>query len=386
VQYPDVQAELNQNQASYKSRVTHMSNRPINVTEPALPPLESLLPYLEKIWQSKMLTNNGELVQQFEKRVSNRVDVSNFLAVSNGTMALQLAIKALGLSGKEIITTPFTWIATVSSILWEQCIPVFADIDPATLNIDPKKIVEKVSDKTGAILPVHIFGNPCNVNEIDAISLKYSIPVIYDGAHAFGTKVEGKSVFDFGDISTVSFHATKLINTAEGGGCFSKDARVHQQLQRMRYFGHDTHRNIVSEGTNAKLSELHAALGLASLEILPDVLNERRSSYDYYLERLSGNQTLSFQKVSEGCNRSYFPVIFQSERDALSVIDNLSQKSITVRRYFYPTVNSYSNILTHSAMPLAEDISSRIICLPLYSSMPIDAVDIVCDTILEALK
>ena len=363
-----------------------MSDRPINVTEPALPPLDALLPYFEKIWRSKMLTNNGELVQQFEKNVSDRVNVSNFLAVSNGTMALQLAIKALGLSGKEIITTPFTWIATVSSILWEHCTPVFADIDPATLNIDPKKIVEKISDTTGAILPVHIFGNPCNVSEIEAISLKHSIPIIYDGAHAFGTTVQGKSVFEFGDISTVSFHATKLINSAEGGGCFSKRAQTHQQLQQMRYFGHDSSRNIVSEGTNAKLSELHAALGLASLEILSDVLRERRTSYDYYLERLSGDTKLTFQKISEGCNRSYFPVIFQTERDALKAIECLIKKSITVRRYFHPTVNNYNKILTYSAMPLAEDISSRIVCLPLYSFMPDGVIDIVCDTVLDALK
>ena len=243
-------------------------DKPIYVTMPTLAPLAEVDAYMEKIWASGVMTHNGPLVQQFEKDFSLWSDVPKTVAVCNGTLAIQLAIRALNLpKGGEIITTPFTFIATISSILYEGYKPVFVDIDPETLNIDPSKIEAAITDKTVAILPVHVFGNPCEVERIDAIAAKHGLKVIYDAAHAVGVNYHGKSIFTYGDVSATSFHATKLLNTSEGGGVIAKSAEVDERLRELRFFGYNSAKDVVRIGTNAKMTEVNAAIGLAKCAV-----------------------------------------------------------------------------------------------------------------------
>jgi dTDP-4-amino-4,6-dideoxygalactose transaminase len=344
-------------------------NDPVYVTMPSLAPLEEYTKLLEDVWERGILTHNGPLVQQFEKGICNRLNVKNFVAVTNGTIAIQMAIKALDLKG-EIITTPFTWIATISAIQWEGCMPVFCDINPDTLNIDPEKIENLITEKTVAIMPVHVFGNPCDIYEIEKIANKYKLKVIYDAAHAIGSTYKGKSVLEYGDISTTSLHATKLLNTAEGGGCVTEDYELSEKLKRIRFFGHDEEKIVIEEGFNGKMTEIHAALGIANMKYYDNVLDDRKKKYDYYKNGLSELGRISFQNNSVGeVNYSYFPVIFQSESDLLRVQNNLNKKNIFPRRYFYPSVNTFTNIITYSECFISEDVARRIMCLPLYFSL-----------------
>jgi dTDP-4-amino-4,6-dideoxygalactose transaminase len=344
-----------------------MSNKPIFVTRASLAPLEEYTEILKGVWERGILTHNGPLVQQLERELCTELGLSHFVAVSNGTIALQMAIKALELQG-EIITTPFTWIATVSAIKWEGCTPIFCDIDPETLNIDPSKIEALITDKTVAIMPVHVFGNPCDVDAIQAIADKYGLKVIYDAAHAIGSTYNGKSLLEFGDISATSLHATKLLNTAEGGGCITTNDALFHKLQRIRFFGHsDDKTDIVEDGFNGKLTEVHAALGLANLKYHPYVFEDRKRKYHVYLELLKNGRGLTFQKIKHGePNYSYFPVIFESESELLDVEKRLNENNIFPRRYFYPSVNTYTKVVPYQPCPISEDISKRILCLPHY--------------------
>jgi dTDP-4-amino-4,6-dideoxygalactose transaminase len=344
-----------------------MSNKPIFVTRASLAPLEEYTEILKGVWERGILTHNGPLVQKLEADLCAELNVSHFVAVSNGTIALQMAIKALELQG-EIITTPFTWIATVSAIKWEGCTPVFCDIDPATLNIDPAKIEALITDKTVAIMPVHVFGNPCDVDAIQAIADKHGLKVIYDAAHAIGSTYQGRSILEFGDISATSLHATKLLNTAEGGGCITKNKELFFKLQRIRFFGHsDDKTDIVEDGFNGKMTEVHAALGLANLKYHKQVAEDRKRKYNLYLELLQNNPELTFQKLKTGeSNYSYFPVIFESEEKLLETENKLKEAQIYPRRYFYPSVNTYTKVVPYQPCPISEDISKRILCLPLY--------------------
>jgi dTDP-4-amino-4,6-dideoxygalactose transaminase len=343
-----------------------MNDKPIYVTQPSLAPLDEYIKILEGVWERGILTHNGPLVQQLEKDLCEKLNIPNFVAVSNGTIALQMAIKALELKG-EIITTPFTWIATVSAIKWEGCTPVFCDIDPETLNIDTTKIEALITDKTLAIMPVHVFGNPCDVDAIDAIAKKHQLKVIYDGAHAIGSTYNDKSLLEYGDITATSLHATKLLNTAEGGGCVTSNNELHEKLKRIRFFGHNDEKDIVEDGFNGKMTEVHAALGIANLKYYDDVLNDRKEKYNFCKEALSNIPGLTFQKVKQGTpNFSYFPVIFESEAQLLKVEKALNTENIFPRRYFYPSVNTYTNIVEYKATPVSEDIAKRILCLPLY--------------------
>lgn len=357
-----------------------MSNNPIFVTQPSLAPLHEFTALLEGVWERGILTNNGPLVQQLERELCNKLGLSHFVAVSNGTIALQMAIKALELKG-EIIISSFTWVATVSAIKWEGCTPICCDIDPNTLNIDPAKIEALITDKTVAIMPVHVFGNPCDVEAIDAIAKKHNLKVIYDAAHAIGSTYKGKSLLDYGDINGTSLHATKLLNTAEGGGCITKDAELAKKLERIRFYGHNEQKDIVEDGFNGKITEVHAALGLANLKYYDQVLNDRKEKYLIYREGLNNISGLSFQEIRDGeCNYSYFPVIFPSEEVLLIVERALNEANIFPRRYFYPSVNTFTKILNYMETPVSEDISKRILCLPLYlnlgSKRIIDIVDI----------
>ena len=343
-----------------------MENKPIYVTKPALPPLHEYMDLLEGVWERGILTHNGPLVQQFEKDFDQVCHTRNLVAVSNGTIALQMAIRALGLKG-EIITTPFTWVATISAIIWEYCTPVFADIDPHTLNIDPSKIAEKISPRTCAIMPVHVFGNACDTQAIESIAQAHDIKVIYDAAHAVGVMYQGKSLLEYGDITATSFHATKLLNTAEGGGCVSLDHELFEKLRRIRFFGHNDQKDIVEDGFNGKMTEVNAALGLVNLKYLPQVLADRKKKYQLYLDLLKPYEQLQFQSIQQdACNYSYFPVIFSSEDHLLSVEHELNKQQIYGRRYFYPAVNTFTNIVDYEPQPIAEDIAKRIFCLPLY--------------------
>jgi len=353
--------------------------KPIYVTMPSLAPLEEYSGLLQKVWESGILTHNGPLVQKFERELCSALKLNNIVAVTNGTIALQMAIKALRLKG-EIITTPFTWIATISSIIWEGCIPVFADINPETLNIDPNKIEEKITKKTSAIIPVHVFGNPCNVPEIEEIAKQNNLKIIYDAAHAVGSNVKGKSILEFGDISATSFHATKLLNTAEGGGIVTNDVELHAKLKRIRFFGHNDNKEVIEDGFNGKMTEVHAALGLANLKYFKSVLQDRKEKYLYYRENLEKLGSYYFQKSEFGeQNYSYFPVIFEREKDLLKKETILNRKNIFPRRYFYPSVNVYRKILKPSNLPISEDISKRIMCLPLYFNLSYEEIDLIIE-------
>jgi dTDP-4-amino-4,6-dideoxygalactose transaminase len=360
-----------------------MENKSIYVTMPSLAPLDEFSQLLEGVWQRGILTHNGPLVQRFEKEVSVKLGLTNFTVVANGTLAIQMAIKALELKG-EIITTPFTWVATLSAIQWEGCSPVFCDIDSNTLNIDPNKIEDCITANTVAIMPVHVFGNPCDVKAIDAIAKKHNLKVIYDAAHAIGSTFEGKSLLEYGDISATSLHATKLLNTGEGGGCITTNTQLNEKLKRIRFFGHNESKEIVEEGFNGKLTEIHAALGLANLKYYDEVINDRKTKYEIYKNKLANVSHLSFQITRTGeTNYSYFPLIFDTEERLLAAESSLNKVGIYPRRYFYPSVNTYTNIVTYKKCPISEDIASRILCLPLYWNLSVNDIESIISIIKE---
>jgi dTDP-4-amino-4,6-dideoxygalactose transaminase len=364
----------------------------IYVTQPSLAPLEEFTELLRGVWDRGILTHNGPLVQQLEGELCTKLQIPSCVAVSNGTIAMQMAIKALGLSGSggEIITTPFTWIATISAIQWEGCVPVFVDVDPETFNMDPYKIETAITERTVAIMPVHVFGNPCDVESIQAIATKHGLKVIYDAAHAVGSTLNGGSLLEYGDISATSLHATKLLNTAEGGACITRDPELHEKLKRIRFFGHNDAKDVIEEGFNGKMTEVHAALGLANLKYYDEVLADRKRKYLLYKELLSGNPALSFQKLALGePNYSYFPVLFPDEPACLAAEKSLQAHGIIPRRYFHPAVDSFSicrnsaiashsegqindgeSAISHPPSAIATDVASRILCLPLYWKLP----------------
>jgi len=357
------------------------SQNPVYVTQPALAPLEEYTELLKDVWASGILTHNGPMVQRLERELSEWLEVQHLIAVTNGTIALQMAIKALELHG-EIITTPFTWVATISAIKWEGCKPVFCDIERDTFNLDPTKIEAAITDKTVAIMPVHVFGNPCDVEAIEAIARKHNLKVIYDAAHAVGTTYKGQSILEWGDISAASLHATKLINTAEGGICVTKDPTIAKKIQRIRFFGHDDAKDIVEDGFNGKMTDVHAALGIANLKYANEVLLDRKRNYQKYLNGLSACDGLSFQKFKfEGANCSYFPAVFDSEEQLIQVESILNSKNIFPRRYFYPSVNTFHELLDYEPATVSEDIARRILCLPLYFGLSFNNMAEVINTI-----
>ena len=356
----------------------------IPVTKPFSPPIEEYQKLLEEIWERNWFTNNGPLLNQLELELKSFLKVPHLLYVSNGTIALQIAIKALGIT-KKIITTPFSYVATTSSIVWEGCTPVYADIDPKTLNIDPSKIEALIDKETEAILATHCFGNPCEIDEIDRIATKYNLKVIYDAAHCFGTKYKGKSVFSFGDISTTSFHATKLYHTIEGGAVFTNNPEILRKMALMRNFGHNGPEAFEGLGINAKNSEFHAAMGLLNLNYINNVLDNRKhltSIYDDYLKE-SG---LIKPDVSEKSitNFSYYPILFESEEILRATKLALENREIFPRRYFYPSLSSLSYVSGN--MPISEDISKRILCLPLYYGLTDEEIRFITRIILRTLR
>ncbi len=354
----------------------------IPVTKPFLPPKEEYNIYLEGIWQRNWLTNHGPLVNKLELQLKDFLKVNHLLFLSNGTIAIQIAIKALGLKG-EIITTPFSYVATTSSIVWEGCDPVFVDIDPNTLNIDPQKIEVAITKKTSAILATHVFGNPCDIETIQAIADKYRLKVIYDAAHAFGVTYKGRSIFEYGDICTTSFHATKLFHTVEGGAVFTKDPDLLKKLALLRNFGHTSATSFDGVGINGKNSEFHAAMGLCNLNHIDDILLRRKELFQHYDSRLK-NLKVSRQVLvdKENYNYSYYPVIFENETALLKELDWLEKSLIYPRRYFYPCLSSL-NYVQSSPMLVSDDISKRVLCLPLYHTLSKEEIEYICRLLLR---
>ena len=340
----------------------------INVTKTYLPDISKYKSYVDEIFESGFLTNNGQFVQKLEKRLEEYLNIRNLILVSNGTLALQVAYKALELRD-EVITTPFTFAATVSSQVWEGLTPVFADINPETFCIDYKKIENLITDKSKAIIPVHVFGNACDIDEIQKIASKNNLKVIYDGAHTFGVKYKNKSIFSYGDISILSFHSTKLFHTIEGGGIVVNDDELYKKVKLMINFGISGPEKIDDLGINAKMNEFQAAMGLCVLDDIYKILEERKKVNDFYINNLS--KELQLQKHNEDCtnNYAYFPVVFQTEKDLLRVVEELNKKDIFPRRYFYPSLDTLGYLTDSKYMQISNDISSRILCLPIYDSL-----------------
>lgn len=355
----------------------------IPVTKPFLPPIEEYQQYVQGIWQRNWLTNNGPLVIELESKLKERLKLDHLLYVTNGTIAIQMAIKALGLKGK-IITTPFSYVATTSSIVWENCEPIFVDIDPDTCNIDPSKIEAAITPDTTAILATHVYGNPCDVEAIGEIAKRKNIKVIYDGAHAFDVKYKGRSIFEWGDISTCSFHATKLYHTIEGGLVVTKDPDILNALSYLRNFGHDGYERFAMLGVNGKNSEFHAAMGLVNLNYLKKIIMTRKAITDHYNKLLAGFAGTR-PKIAGNTeyNYAYYPIIFNSEEQLLKTTSVLNEKSIFPRRYFYPTLETLPYISGNVHCENAASIAKRVLCLPLYDTLTLEEIEKICSIMLK---
>ncbi len=356
----------------------------INVTKTFFPPLEEYNQQLQRIWKNEWLTNRGELLQELEEKLKDYLTVSNVIIMNNGTIPLQIALKVLGDKG-EIITTPFSYVATSAAIVWENCTPVFVDIHPDYLTIDETKIEEAITIKTTAILATHVFGNPCNIETIEAIAKKHKLKVIYDAAHCFGVTYNGKSIFEYGDVSTCSFHATKLFHTGEGGALFCNEETLRHKMFYSHNFGHNGPLAFHGLGVNGKISELQAAMGLSVLPYMNAIIESRRKTVDYYDQNLDFSK-LKRVKLRENTrwNYSYYAIIFESEEILIRVQKALNDEQIFPRRYFYPSLNTIPYINGES-MPVSENISSRVMCLPLYFDLKkIDLIQI-CKKISNAL-
>lgn len=365
-------------------------SEPVYVTRSVLPPLTDFLPYVADIFASHQLTNQGKYVTKLEQDLAAYLQAQSLLAVANGTLALQLALKYLNLHGKKVLTTPFTYVATVSALLWEQCEPVFADIDPQTCCLDPVQAAAKLDSQPdiAGILPVHVFGNAVAVKEVEELAKKRNIPVLYDAAHAFGCRLNGRSIFTYGDLTIGSFHSTKLFHTVEGGCIAAQNKDARQELELLRAFGHrgDTH---VLPGINAKMSELHAAMGLCLLPGIETIIAKRKAATDRYNSALEPEKTEGLRtiKLADGLewNHAYFPVIFESEKSLKAVSDALAQEKIYPRRYFYPSLTKLPYLKPQTA-PVAESIATRILCLPLWPDMEVSLIDKICTIIKQKLR
>ena len=337
----------------------------IPVTKTFFPPLGDYQKQTQRIWDNQWLTNNGELYKELSLKLKSYLGVNHIIPMTNGTLPIQIALNAYANQG-EVITTPFSYVATTASIVWEKCTPVFVDIDPDYLTIDETKIEAAITDKTTCILATHVYGNPCHVEAIEAIAKKYDLRVIYDAAHCFGVTYKGKSIFNYGDVSTCSFHATKLFHTGEGGALFCQDEATRQEMWYRHNFGHDGPEKYHGLGINAKMSELQAAMGLSVLPYMEKIIAERQRVCEYYDTHLDFTK-LSQLKLRAGTdwNYSYYPVIFNSETELLKVKSRLEQENINPRRYFYPSLEDLPYINSENC-PIAQDLAKRVLCLPLY--------------------
>lgn len=354
----------------------------ISVTQTFLPPIEEYMTQVERAYNNQWLTNRGELVKELEIKLHNYLALkeNNILITNNGTIPLQIALKLLG-KGGEIITTPFSYVATTASIVWENCKPIYVDIHPEYLTIDETKIEAAITNKTTCILATHVFGNPCNIEAIGSIALKYNLKVIYDAAHCFGVNYQGISIFDYGDVSTCSFHATKLFHTGEGGAVFCKNESLFHKISYSHNFGHNGPLDFHGLGINAKISELQAAMGLAVFPYLNEIIEKRKSICEYYDNNLNFNH-ISKLKIREQTewNYSYYPIIFNSEEELLTAQKRLNQENIFPRRYFYPSLNTIE-YTKGAEMPISENISKRILCLPLFAELDEESLILIVNSI-----
>ena len=353
----------------------------INVTKTFLPPFEEYTAILKRAWDKSWITNNGELVVELEAKLKEYLDVKNLWFTSNGTVVLQMALKALNIT-KEVITTPFSYVATTNAILWEGCQPVFVDIDPQTFCIDATKIEAAITKDTQAILATHVYGLPCDVEAIEAIAKAHNLKVIYDGAHAFGVMYKGKSLLSYGDISTCSFHATKLFHTVEGGCIIANDVTLSQQLMLYRSFGHIGD-EYFSVGINGKNSEFHAAMGLAVLPKIETIIAERKIVFDTYDAMLPDSLVKPYYALPElDYNYSYYPVVFRDEKLMLTAKEALMNSQVNARRYFYPSLNMLPQLKgVKQPCPISEDISARVLSLPLYPGLKEKEIRMICSVV-----
>lgn len=350
----------------------------INVTKTYLPPFDEYTQILKRAWDKAWITNNGMLVQELEQKLKDYLGVKHLLYCSNGMIVLQMALKVLNITG-EVITTPFSYVATPNAIIWEGCKPVFVDIDKSDFTIDADKIEAAITKKTQAILATHVYGFPCNIEKIETIAQKHNLKVIYDAAHTFGATYNQKAIMQYGDISTCSFHATKVFHTVEGGCIVTNNDELAKQLLLFRSFGH-VGDNYFSVGVNAKNSEFHAAMGLCVFNHFDEILNGRKEVAEHYDRLLKGVAKPVIRK-NAGWNYAYYPVVFKSETELLQVRDTLANQQIFARRYFYPSLNQLPFIKNHFSCPVSEDVSTRVLSLPLYDSLSKRDVETICGII-----
>ncbi|MFO8004498.1 DegT/DnrJ/EryC1/StrS family aminotransferase [Thioalkalivibrio sp.] len=354
-----------------------MSEKPIYVTQPQLPPLEDLIPYLEQIWENRVLTNRGPFHNQFEQALAEYLGLEHLSLFTNGTIALVTALQALRIRG-EVITSPYSFVATAHSLLWNGIQPVFVDIDPKTMNLDPTKIEAAITPETTAILPVHCYGNPCDVDAIEEIADNYNLKVVYDGAHAFGVQCHCGSVLKHGDLSVLSFHATKVFNTFEGGAIVCPDAKTKQHIDRLKNFGFVGETTVVASGINGKMHEFSAALGLLQLEHIDAAIARRREIDAAYREQLAAvpGITCPTRAGQQVDNYAYFPILvgpeYPLERDA--IYEKLKEHGIHGRRYFYPLISQFPMYrglpsARPDNLPVATEVAEQVICLPIYPDL-----------------
>lgn len=357
----------------------------IPVTKTFFPPLEEYQQQLVRVWENQWLTNRGELVKELEEEIKRQFGLSRMIATTNGTLPLQIALKILAGKG-EVITTPFSYVATTSSVCWENCTPVFVDIHPEYLTIDETKIEAAITPRTTTILATHVFGNPCDVEAIEDIARRNGLKVIYDAAHCFGVHYKGKSLFSYGDVSTCSFHATKLFHTGEGGAMFCQDEKLYHKLFYTHNFGHKGPNDFHDVGINAKMSELQAAMGLSVLPYMSKIIEARKQVIQYYDQNLDFNilQKIRIRENTQW-NFSYYPVMFEDEQQLLATLETLNSEGIFPRRYFYPSLNTL-DYLNGSSMPVSESVASRIICLPLYYDFPMNKLELICGLLRDIKK
>ena len=362
--------------------------KPIYVTQPTLPPLAEFIPYLEQIWDNKILTNGGAFHQQLEQALCDYLGVKHLALFTNGTIALITALQALRITG-EVITTPYSFVATAHSLLWNGIKPVFVDIDPISLNLDPNKIEAAITPQTTAIMPVHCYGYPCDVARIQEIADNYNLKVIYDAAHAFGVKDKnGDGILNYGDLSVLSFHATKVFNTFEGGAIICPDEKTKRRIDHLKNFGFVDEVTVVAAGINGKMSEINAAFGLLQLKGIDDALAKRKIIDARYRDGLKNVAGIRCTNVGEHvANYAYFPIFVNSpNRDAL--YEKLKENGIFGRRYFYPLISDFPMYRSlpsaaQSNLPVARKISHEVICLPMYPNLENEQVDFIIKLIVE---
>lgn len=369
-----------------------MSNNKITVTSPLLPPLEELIPYLEDIWERKRLTNNGHYHQELEKALAEYLGVEHISLFTNGTLPLMVALQAMRITG-EVITTPYSFVATTHSLWWNGIKPIFVDVDSYTGNLDPDKIEAAITPQTTAIMPVHVYGNPCDTEKIQKIADKYGLKVIYDAAHAFGVKVNGESILEAGDMSTLSFHATKTYNTVEGGALICKDAQTKKRIDYLKNFGFAGETTVVAPGINGKMDEIRSAYGLVELKYVDNAINVRKEIAVQYRNGFKGIEGISFFEDIPGVryNYSYFPIFvnkekFGMERDEL--YERLKEHNIFGRRYFYPLISEFSTYkglesAKSSNLPVATKMANEVICLPIYPDLNNTDIERIIDIIVQ---